>query len=375
MIKKILLLLLFFFSCKKEIIKENILDYINKDYDTFLKKSITLLKDKIEIQDFSYERYIKLINLEKNNPNSYLLMSAFLGRIDLVKYIIKNLNVNLSYKDDENMTALHYAMFSKNLELIKYLIQKHISLDSKTDFGSNYLLVAAQINDIEIFKYIYSLGLFNIRDTDYNWRTSLHHASIFNNIELIEYILSIDSSLLETQDKYGMSSFLLSVKNGSILACKTLLDKGADPYLKNKIQQDALLLSIENSQINLMEFLINKYNFKLNKKDIYKRDSFLISLMNLKLNDIKYLIKNTNTDIKELINEKDISGYTALMYSLFNNKSKDIFDYLMKNQADPYAITEDNENVLDLALTLRKYYIIRPYIKLFKLDKKNVKSL
>jgi len=71
--------------------------------------------------------------------------------------------------------ALHTACFSRNLALVKYLVENGYDLDDNTEEGLTPLMVSAQQGDVLISEVLINAGC-NVNQVDSQRNTFLHHA-------------------------------------------------------------------------------------------------------------------------------------------------------------------------------------------------------
>ena len=72
------------------------------------------------------------LNAKDGDGKTPLILAVNNGHIEIVKYLLNNSNCNLQAKDRNNgWNALHFGISNGNLEVVKLLLQKNISVDQK----------------------------------------------------------------------------------------------------------------------------------------------------------------------------------------------------------------------------------------------------
>ena len=132
--------------------------------------------------------------------------------------------------DGDNQTALHYASFRGNIELIKLLISNYAEINALTNTGYNMIHKAAMGNKPSAIVYFNKKYNMNLEDTDENKMNALHLA-VRNNMEnSVIFLLSLglDPNI---RDKDGCTALHYAVRKGQARIIKKLLQRGADKNL------------------------------------------------------------------------------------------------------------------------------------------------
>lgn len=98
--------------------------------------------------------------------------------------------------------------------------------------------------------------------------------------------------------------------------------------IKNGNGESISILASKNSNPAILQYLINQNGYE-NNCDFNKKTPLMHACELGFIDNVKILVKQT-----ENINQQDNFGKTALMYAMENNKSKEIYKFLLKNGAD-----------------------------------------
>lgn len=143
---------------------------------------------------------------------------------DLAKLLTDCNFVDVNAKDNFGQTALHVAVLERNEAMIKILVNK----------GAN------------------------IHENNKNNRTPLFHAGISNDPEILELLINKHTDL-NHRDKTGGSTILHHVAAYNYeAACRTLLQKGADPNVKDRRLLTPLFLASDFGNKNILELLLSR---------------------------------------------------------------------------------------------------------------------
>ena len=130
--------------------------------------------------------------------------------------------VDINVKDKDGMTALHLAVWRKNIKMVSYLLEQGADINARSDIsaGMTALLIAARFGATEIAK------------------------------KLIEHEADINA-----KDKDGMTALHLAVWNGNIEIVSYLLEQGANIYTKDNEGRIPLHFAIESNHTEIVKKL------------------------------------------------------------------------------------------------------------------------
>eukprot|EP01117_Protostelium_nocturnum_P010683 TRINITY_DN3846_c0_g1_i1.p1 TRINITY_DN3846_c0_g1~~TRINITY_DN3846_c0_g1_i1.p1 ORF type:complete len:119 (-),score=51.98 TRINITY_DN3846_c0_g1_i1:232-588(-) len=97
---------------------------------------------------------------------------------------------------------------------------------------------AVKTGDLDRVKEFVEKEKLSVKTTDGNQRTPLHWAADFNQVSVIEYLLSKGADV-NAKDKYGITPLLAAVYEDKANAVKVLLANKADASVKGPDGQTA----------------------------------------------------------------------------------------------------------------------------------------
>ena len=193
-------------------------------------------------------------------------------QLELLKYLIEK-GVDLKLKDNYGNSIKKYALESRNLKIIKYLVSLKI-IDIKGD--KDALLVALSgirlnhkiIVDKEQQKSLLKLIKFLVEEGSVIDSQILHLAAEYHSLIVIKYLISLGLDIQVPSMDYKKNSLLLStlsrknyhftsaslVKNMEKIA-KYFIDIGVNLEYKNREFVDAFLYSIQIGEFELAKFI------------------------------------------------------------------------------------------------------------------------
>ncbi|CAG5895906.1 unnamed protein product [Menidia menidia] len=142
---------------------------------------------------------------------------------------------HINYLDKSKSSPLHLAVRGGNIETIRLCIETGAKIDQQQNDRSTPLHLACTQGATEVVKLMLST-VDQVEDvvnlTDGACQTPLHRATIFDHVELVEYLISLGADLNRTDCK-GNSPLLLATFCGAWKTVALLLSKGANVNAKD----------------------------------------------------------------------------------------------------------------------------------------------
>lgn len=268
------------------------------------------------------ERIKVLVELNVN-PNiisskgvTPLHTASLLGHLETVSYLIEA-GINLNSLDDDNTSALHYALPGLNLTTnhrkIVYTLLQHgadPTLGKETDFNIIYKLAYLGFNEsLNLALKHLSIDI-NMRLIDYNL-TALH-ASVGNNQITCTHLLLAKGIDLTIKNLYGNTAYQVA-ENSRFYTLKKLLAS----------LDTRLISAAANNQLDLVQLLLDK-GANINAKGYYGEDALQLASEKCHTSMVTFLVENG----AEM--EKDLLGSNAL-YRAARKKCYSVVDILVKS--------------------------------------------
>ena len=237
--------------------------------------------------------------------------------------------------DDWNMeSAIIKAIHGGIFEIVKMLVSHGANLESENE--SNHALIAAvYAGDIRIIKFLIKSGA-NV-NIEHKWYGPPLKTAIYSDrLDIIELLIANGANANHI-DKDDETPLMLAAKEGKYKVFQALVEKGkADPYIKNKNNQDALYIALENNQQKIVDYLQGKL-----KEDKVLNSS--LELINASMNGNLLKVKDLLIRGAD-VNSVDEQGKTAVSYAVENGHFK-VVEYLILNKADVHS--KDVFNAID----------------------------
>lgn len=95
---------------------------------------------------------------DKQGRNLMMLIAGKDSHKNILKFMVENLQTDLNAQDRQGRTALHYAVISADLGMIKMLLQYGALLDTQDHEGKTPLYYAVEKNHVRIVDFLVSNG-------------------------------------------------------------------------------------------------------------------------------------------------------------------------------------------------------------------------
>jgi len=356
----------------EEIIKD---DRYGREY--YRKQpEICMTRLKRGLMDIKSEKELKQLNSNLSSIHSQGVdikkLFEFIkdeGKFDLMKYInLDHFDITINEVDRNELTVLmKICQTTNDTNAIKLLL-----MDAKADinhqnkYGWTALMYAAKYNkNINICKFLIENGADVKLQDRHHWTALMLACYYSEDIELVKLLVKAGSDINQQTSK-GWTALMSAVRNVKAPEMsRYLIENGADINLSDKENRNPLMLVCHYSKdLELAKLLINeKTNINQQDKNGYTALMFAIESKNRnksyeiikKCCDLaRYLLENQKAEVKNLkninqenslilacrytrdielvklllekgsdINQQDIYGYTALMYSIEEEEDND----------------------------------------------------
>ena len=149
----------------------------------------------------------------------------------------------LNQQTSDGLTALHYASFRGNLEVIKYLTKLGANPFIEDKDGHNVIHIAAQGDKVNVIYYFLQNFNFDVNDEDHRKSTALHWAAYLNKEISLSYLIAWGANVnsKDTENNTPLHLAVVSSETVKESRCvKILLLKGSKRENENKNGQKAI---------------------------------------------------------------------------------------------------------------------------------------
>ncbi|WP_179349559.1 ankyrin repeat domain-containing protein [Winogradskyella pacifica] len=269
------------------------------------------------------------------------------GEIESLNALLKK---GIKGTDQAFIFAANGARGTTNgIEVYKYLESVGLNPNVTNKEGESALhILAARSKDLDVIKFLLDKGL-KVSTKDSKGNNALMHAASSNNLEVVN-LLADNLKNHDDINKKGQSALTLAVGGNTSDVVAFLIKKGYKTAL------------VDTDGNNLTYYLIESYSPK--NKDVFSEKMALLKANKVDLTQVQ---KNGNTwfhlaaeknslDLLKLalkmnqdINAKNSEGNTALHLAALKASDDSVLKFLIENGAKKDIVTDFEESAYDLA--------------------------
>ena len=294
----------------------------------------------------------------ENDGSTILHLAVLNNNSKIIKEIIRYCKKNLSKEDlkdfinkqnNKGITALHYASFKGNIDVIQRLIFYGADISALTAKKLNVLHFACQGNKPNslVFFDFYHKDKINFNKLDEKFSNPLHWACYSAAYECVTFLLEKKQVLINIQDSDGFTPLHLAVISGISKIVLLLLQKGALTNIRNKKGETPMELALKKKRIEIYNILKSNSrctfcNCRAPTKKIQKSKKYIFVGIFYKFIALFIILSNISRFIYNNTCYEDINLLVFLVYFLINFVFAIIYIYLICS--NPGYISESDKN-------------------------------
>lgn len=169
------------------------------------------------------------------------------NKLNILKDLIENKNLDYDYSDKLNHNILHMAIYSKNTELIDYFIQKGIDINQYSKENITPMDIAILLEEISIMNFL--LPLIDIKKHTHSFKQSVFN---FHNSEVEEFMYNTALCNIESLESFLNDTYWQDDSNFT-LYCKKIKPKLTELYIQKEREdlEKKIALPINSSSSKL----------------------------------------------------------------------------------------------------------------------------
>ncbi|MGL4677490.1 MAG: ankyrin repeat domain-containing protein [Brevinema sp.] len=236
----------------------NIISNIITNISNFIENTI-YISNTYRVYDYPKLSYNLLSNLTPEQSitlhdwdpsgNNSIHQAARAGDLDKIKQLVK-FGINPKTKNIIGDTALRFATENNHMEVVKYLIEViGLDVNNANQEGTTALIVATFNNNPDMIQYLTHMGA-NVNQTA--------SASVIRTVGDVEQELVIT----------GWTALMAAAQLGYDDSVKMLLDSGANINATDSDNWNALLFAVQNGYVETAQLLIERgINYNIESVD------------------------------------------------------------------------------------------------------------
>ncbi|XP_038716396.1 ankyrin-1 isoform X2 [Tripterygium wilfordii] len=194
-------------------------------------------------------------DIKDANKRGALHFAAREGQIDVCKYLIEELKLDVDPKDESDETPLLHAARQGHTEIAKYLLECGANFSIASDIGATALHQAAGIGNIELLRYLLSRGAEVDSESDAG--TPLIWAAGNDQEEAVKVLLEHQANAGANVNIIagGATPLHIATDNGNLELINCLLKAGADPNAMDEVGEKAIQVAAAKGNRAAVEIL------------------------------------------------------------------------------------------------------------------------
>jgi len=184
-----------------------------------------------------------------------LIAASIGGHQEVVKFLIDS-GVDVDSTDDFGTSALMEACLSGQGRVAKLLLEKGASIDAVNSYGETALIRAAIWGQVEIAQLLLSYGA-DLNCTDNDGNTPLAWSIRQGHPELTELLINAGARVYP-HDKYNRTALVLAAFSGHPEVVELLLDRGAEIEARDSHGNTALIAATKTGDLESINLLLER---------------------------------------------------------------------------------------------------------------------
>lgn len=261
--------------------------------------------------------------LERNalvdNPESCchspMVKAAQIGSVEILKLLAArggDLHRRYQIGERENGTLLHIAVENNNLEIARYLLSEHVSIETRNSAARSPLMLAAEMGNLEVVKLLVENGAYLYPDRGY--RGTLMDPEAFQlSPPIRRYLQEIEQQRRANGIEPGWAQFVIQSPLGSDINITGLA--GWMPQNSNRSGKDKngrtllhYLAQATSERMDLFEELITAPAVEIDAIDIHGQTPLHLACKENALTRVHMLL-----DHGAAVDARDYTGNTPLL--------------------------------------------------------------
>ncbi|XP_071115840.1 serine/threonine-protein phosphatase 6 regulatory ankyrin repeat subunit B-like [Haliotis cracherodii] len=243
------------------------------------------------------------LSVKDDKQNSILHFACIGGNANILAQVVSQVKVGIKERNISGETAVMCAVFKGHKAVFDLLVSKGCDLTVKDKNGDNILHAACEGGNVQIVEYIVSLNIVDINSTglartpvmcaalkgdtkvfnllvskgcdltveDRNGDNILHAACEGGNVEIVEYIVSLNIVDINSTGNDRRTPVMCAALKGHKVVFDLLVSKGCDLTVEDRNGDNVLHAACDGGNVEIVEYIVSHNIVDINKGDRYKR--------------------------------------------------------------------------------------------------------
>ena len=289
---------------------------------------------------------------------SPLLTAAKHGAFEMCELLLRRVEVDISHRDTNDLTALHHACRGGYVQVAQTLVNNGCQF-GETASGETEVMLAVEAGSVHLVRLLLDYGV-ELDHVNRKRMSALHYAAKLNNYECAR-LLCNKGAQLDLQDRKGLTPLMIAAKHGHDHLVNLFIDNGALVNIQDNTQLSALHLSAIHGHMDCVTSLL-KVRARLDLQGQNGNLPVMLSAHNGHLDILRILVTASREHKYWNVNIGNLDQMTAL-HMAADKGHLDCVQFLLQEGSDPGRPNRNGDTPLMLAAKRGHYSIVKLLVR------------
>lgn len=267
------------------------------------------------------------------------------GHMDILRYLVEELNMDIEVYNNDYKRALHEASSMSHYECVRYLIARGAKIDSLKKADWTPLMMACTRRNLEVILELLNHGADPMLQNKDGWN-SFHIACREGDPAIIHHLLLAKPEVWKTKSKTGRTPLHTAAMHSCEDAVKILLQSCSyEPDGKDSCGVTPFMDAIRNGHIAIAKLLLENHQASPSAVDVLGAQPLHQASVTAQEEALSFLVHNLGIDINSRATKLEL---TALHYAAKEGHTSTI-KTLLALGADLHARDTKGRSALHMA--------------------------
>ncbi|RYP25263.1 hypothetical protein DL765_000144 [Monosporascus sp. GIB2] len=235
------------------------IDVENEDQCTSLGLACLGEGDYVGLE-YLVEHNADLKHIDNYQETPLHLVADYDGPTDKLKYLLSKVPDVPAMQDKFGQTLLHLAIFRRNWESVKVILEYPAADVNAKDLSGEtplHLLLKSPNTPDDILELLLSKGA-DVNAQDNDSQAPLYEACLSENVGAARILLEAGADVNDGEDVFGRTALHEAIENQNLPLVNLLLEFNADVTLKDKQLRDAASLAAYRGNADILKAVLDK---------------------------------------------------------------------------------------------------------------------
>ncbi|MCB0326393.1 MAG: ankyrin repeat domain-containing protein [Bdellovibrionales bacterium] len=267
--------------------------------------------------------------------------ACILGDENTVRKLMKTGKVDLSFRTWDGDSVVKAAVDAGNAKLLRILLNHSSRFDWKLNEMADALNLAIKSRDLMLIRTLVEQGLDLNSLLIHDKYTPLNIAASWGDLKVVKTLVELGADFDTADATTGITPVMYAAHGAHYKVAQFLMGIGADLSAKDLMDQSVLVHALIGGDVHIVELLIQK-GADVHDVDSEGRSLFFSAAKSRNPKLIQFLMEK---GLPFDPNAVDELGKSLLMTAAASG-SIELVQYLVEQGADPHAKTKKNETLL-----------------------------